>query len=66
MYKVMENEAVFLSDDTISETETQELQALTVEDFELTQFVGIGMIAGGSAILISLMVLGLLSILRTR
>lgn len=46
--------------------ESTELQFLKVEDFTLEKFGEIGMISAGSAIIISLLVLGIISILRTR
>lgn len=60
-------ETLFISEPVLeNETDAEELQALTIESFEIGTFAGIGMICGGSALIISLLVLGVLSILRTR
>lgn len=48
------------------ELESESLQALTIEDFDLGEFAGIGMIAGGSGLIVSLLVVEILSILRLR
>lgn len=58
---------LFISEDVSSiETTTEALVALSVEDFHLNEFMGLGMIISGTGIIVSLLVLGILSILRTR
>lgn len=47
-------------------TTGEELTTLTLQDFSLNDFAGIGMVASGTGIVVSLLVLGLLSIIRTR
>lgn len=58
---------LFVSEDVQnSETTTESLVALTVEDFQLKEFMGMGMILSATGIIVSLLVIGMLSILRTR
>lgn len=61
----MEGEALFLSDSPVAE-ETEQLTALTIQDFGIPEHVGIGMTVSGTALIVSLLVLGILSILRIR
>lgn len=58
---------LFVSEDSqVIEETTEALTALTVEDFYLSDFMSIGMIVSGTGIIVSLLVIGMLSILRTR
>lgn len=63
-----ENENVlFVSEDSqVIEETTDSLIALTVEDFSLSDFMSMGMVVSGTGIIVSLLVVGILSILRTR
>lgn len=62
----MEDTALFVSDTVQENQEETELQALTIEDFSIGDFAGIGLTVGGSALLVSALVISILSILRSR
>lgn len=58
---------LFVSEDgQFGEETTEALTALTVDDFNLSDFMSMGMIISGTGIIVSLLVLTLLSIIRTR
>lgn len=58
---------LFVSENSqVTEETTETLIALTVEDFDLSDFMGMGMIMSGTGIIVSLLVISILSIIRTR
>lgn len=62
----MEDTPLFVSDSIPEAQADEELQALTVEDFSIGDFASIGLTVGGSALLVSALVISVLSILRSR
>ena len=60
-------ESVLFGSEVSSETETEEaFQALTIEDFNLGKLAAVGMKLGGAGLVVSLLVLGILSLIRMR
>ena len=62
----MEDTPLFVSDGIPEAQAEEELQALTIEDFSIGDFASIGLTVGGSALLVSALVISVLSILRSR
>lgn len=62
-----EENLLFVSEDSqVTDETTETLTALTVEDFDLSDFMSMGMIMSGTGIIVSLLVISILSIIRTR
>lgn len=58
---------MFESGENFSEVTTiDDLQVMTLQDFDIRDFGKIGLVSAGAGIITSLLVLGVISILRTR